>query len=137
MRHQKVLTLGLSIAMSTLGFSNDQQTQIFQQFDGNRDGSLTETEFTHAVMTGLFKKFDLNSDNKVTRKEFFKQAKDKQRAKSEYPKIDTSNKGYIVIQDVKNYSALDKELRANFQQILPKGQKKISLAQLKNLPASQ
>ena len=132
-----ILALGLGVAMSTLGLANEHQTKLFKHFDRNHDGKLSESEFTQAVMTSLFQKFDQNQDGKVTRDEFFQLAKDKELAATEYPKIDKTNKGYIVMKDVESYAPLTKELRASFQQVLPKGQKSVSLEQLKNLQQSQ
>ncbi len=123
----------LSVLLSGVTLANDTQQRLFKQFDGNGDGKLTESEFTHAVMLSLFKEYDLNHDGKVSREEFLQHAKDKEMAAREYPLIDRAQKGHISFKDVKKYQALKEELRATFKRVLPAGHSSVSLEQLQQL----
>jgi Ca2+-binding EF-hand superfamily protein len=113
------------------------QLSLFADFDKNSNGKLTEKEFIESIVTKLFKEFDLDGSGSVTEKEYHKHAKDKARAKREYPILDSTNKGYITLKDVYAHKAFIKELRDAFGQVDTQSKGYVTLKDLPDVTPNQ
>ncbi|MEO1856607.1 MAG: EF-hand domain-containing protein [Rubritalea sp.] len=113
------------------------QLSLFADFDKNSNGKLTEKEFIQSIVTNLFKEFDLDGNGSVSKQEYHKHAKDKARAKHEYPILDSTNKGYISLKDVYAHKAFIKELRDAFKQVDTQSKGYVTLKDLPDLTPNQ
>ena len=113
------------------------QLALFADFDKNNNGKLTEKEFIESIVTKLFKEFDLDGSGTVSEKEYHKHAKNKDRAKREYPILDSTNKGYITLKEVYGHKAFIKELRDAFSQVDTQSKGYVTLKDLPDVTPNQ
>lgn len=107
------------------------QLALFANFDKNNNGKLTEKEFVDTIIQNLFKDFDKNNDGKVSKSEYHSHAKDKARAKKEYPILDSDNKGFITLKNVYLHTEFINELKLSFTQLDTKSK---GFVTIKDLP---
>lgn len=136
----RLLLLGvmlLGVGCSSMALREQRQEALFEEFDVDQNGRLSEQEFVDEVIEDLFEGYDHDRNGKISREEFLERAVDRDLAEREYPLMDSEQKGYILPRDVYRNQALVARLREDFATLDPAAKGYVTRADLPKLQEGQ